>query len=52
MTTKLTYVIAAIVPFGLVFLACVGIAHVVMVGLRERRARQLAHAKAALRPRV
>ncbi|MBS0233068.1 MAG: hypothetical protein JSR99_06240 [Proteobacteria bacterium] len=41
-TTKVAYVVAAIVPFGLVLLACYGIAHVAMIGLRERRARQMA----------
>jgi hypothetical protein len=40
-TTKIAYVVAAIVPFGLVLLACYGIAHVAMIGLRERRARRL-----------
>ena len=41
-TTKALYVVAAIVPFGFVVLALIGILHVVMVGLRERRlSRQL-----------
>jgi hypothetical protein len=40
--TKIAYVVAAIVPFGLVLLACYGIAHVAMIGLREKRARRLA----------
>ena len=39
-TTKLLYVVAAIVPFGFVLLACIGIAHVAMGGLRARRLRQ------------
>jgi hypothetical protein len=39
-TTKIVYVIAAIVPFGFLALACIGIAHVVLVGVRERRLRQ------------
>ena len=40
--TKLTYVVAAIVPFGLVILACAGIAYVAFQGLRGRKARRLA----------
>ncbi len=40
--TKIAYVIAVIVPFGLVFLACIGIAHVAMVGLKEKKAKRLA----------
>ncbi len=39
-TTKIAYVAAAILPFGLVILACVGILHVAISGLRERRHRQ------------
>jgi hypothetical protein len=39
-TTKLAYIIAVIVPFGLVILACVGILHVAIGGLRERHLRQ------------
>jgi hypothetical protein len=46
-TTKLAYVVAAIVPFGFVILACLGIAHVAIGGLRTRRHRrqhaELAH---------
>ncbi len=45
-TTKIAYVVAAIVPFGLVLLACYGVAYVAMVGVREKRARQLALQKA------
>lgn len=45
-TTKIAYVFAAIVPFGFVILACIGIGHVVFVGLRERKARRLSAAKA------
>jgi hypothetical protein len=45
--TKAAYVVAAIVPFGLAFLACVGIAHVAMVGIRERRAKRAALQKAS-----
>jgi hypothetical protein len=41
-TTKVVYVVAAIVPFGLVALACVGILHVAITGLRERRLRRQA----------
>jgi hypothetical protein len=39
-TTKMIYAIAAIVPGGLIALACAGILHVVTVGLRERRLRR------------
>lgn len=39
-TTKLAIVVAAIVPFGFVILACIGILHVAMGGLRDRRLRQ------------
>ena len=45
-TTKIAYGFAAVVPFGFVLLACIGIAHVVLVGLRERKARRLALQKA------
>lgn len=45
-TTKIAYGIAAIVPFGLVILACIGITHVALIGLRERKARRLALQKA------
>lgn len=45
-TTKIAYGFAAVVPFGFVLLACIGIAHVVFVGLRERKARRLALQKA------
>ena len=45
-TTKIAYVVAAIVPFGLVALACYGIAYVAWVGLRERKAKRLALQKA------
>jgi len=38
-TTKMIYAVAAIVPGGFIALACVGILHVVTVGLRERRLR-------------
>jgi hypothetical protein len=41
-TTKILYVIAAIVPGGFIALACYGILHVVAVGLRERRQRRSA----------
>jgi hypothetical protein len=41
-TTKVVYVVAAIVPFGLVALACFGILHVAIGGLRERRLRRQA----------
>lgn len=41
-TTKIAYLIAAIAPGGLILLACLGIAHVAMTGLKDRRARQLA----------
>lgn len=41
-TTKIAYLAAAILPFGLVLLACYGIAYVAVIGLRERRARRLA----------
>jgi hypothetical protein len=39
-TTKIIYAIAAIVPGGFIVLACIGILHVVTVGLRERRLRR------------
>jgi len=39
-TTKVVYVVAAVVPFGLVALACIGILHVAITGLRDRRQRQ------------
>jgi hypothetical protein len=39
-TTKILYVVAAIVPFGCILLACIGIAHVVMVARRERKLQQ------------
>lgn len=39
-TTKIIYAVAAIVPGGLIILACIGILHVVTVGLRERRLRR------------
>jgi hypothetical protein len=39
-TTKLAYCVAAFVPFGCILLACIGIAHVVMVARRERREQQ------------
>ena len=41
-TTKVVYVVAAIVPFGLVALACIGILHVAITGLRDRRRRRRA----------
>jgi hypothetical protein len=41
-TTKALYAIAAISPGGFIALACIGILHVVGVGLRERRQRQAA----------
>ncbi|WP_181337512.1 hypothetical protein [Hyphomicrobium methylovorum] len=44
--TKAIYVIAAIVPGGLILLACIGILHVVRVGLREHKARRPAEALA------
>ena len=47
--TKIAYVIAVIIPFGLALLACVGIAHVAMLGLRERRAKRVALQKAQQR---
>ncbi|WP_409562629.1 hypothetical protein RLW55_19265 [Hyphomicrobium sp. B1] len=37
--TKIAYLIAAIAPGGLILLACLGIAHVAMTGLKDRRAR-------------
>jgi hypothetical protein len=40
--TKVLYVVAAVVPFGCIILACVGIFHVVMVAKRERKQRQQA----------
>ncbi len=45
-TTKLTYIVAAIMPFGFVILACIGIAHVAIGGLRDRK-RRLAQANAS-----
>jgi hypothetical protein len=39
-TTKAIYVVAAIVPFGFVALACIGILHVAIGGLRDRRLRR------------
>ena len=48
-TTKIIYAIAAIVPGGLIVLACIGILHVVSVGLRERKRRL---AQSADRPDV
>jgi len=39
--TKALYAVAAIIPGGFIALACIGILHVVRVGLRERRQRQL-----------
>jgi uncharacterized membrane protein len=45
-TTKILYVVAAIVPFGCILLACIGIAHVVMVARRERKLQQVAEAAA------
>lgn len=39
---KIAYLIAAIAPGGLILLAGIGIAHVAMTGLRDRRARRLA----------
>jgi Flp pilus assembly protein protease CpaA len=45
-TTKIAYAFAVIMPFGLVILACIGIAHVALLGLRERKARRLAFQKA------
>jgi len=41
-TTKLLYGVAAVVPGGFIALACIGILHVVITGLRERRKRQAA----------
>ena len=49
-TTKIAYVVAAIVPFGLVALACYGIAHVAWVGLRERKAKTSGFAKSLTPP--
>lgn len=40
--TKVLYVVAAVVPFGCIILACIGIFHVVMVAKRERKQRQQA----------
>ena len=37
--TKVVYIVAAIVPFGLVVLACIGIVHVAIGGLRRRKLR-------------
>lgn len=39
---KLFYALAAIAPGGFIVLACLGVLHVVRVGLRERRERQTA----------
>lgn len=41
-TSKIAFVVAAIVPFGFVILACIGIAHVALGGLRDRKRRQAA----------
>lgn len=38
--SKTAVLIAAIVPFGFVLLACLGIAHVAIGGLRDRRRRR------------
>jgi len=38
--TKAFYAVAAVVPGGLIVLACIGILHVARIGLRERRKRQ------------
>jgi hypothetical protein len=43
-TTKMAYLVAAIVPFGFILLASVGILHVALGGLRDRRLRQQARA--------
>ncbi len=45
-TTKLTFIFAAIIPFGFVILACLGIAHVAIGGLRDRKRRRLAQVRA------
>lgn len=42
--TKAIYAIAAIVPGGLILLACIGILHVVRIGLREKKMRHRAEA--------
>jgi hypothetical protein len=51
-TTKIIYAIAAIVPGGLIVLACIGILHVVSIGLRDRKLRRLAQSAKADRPDV
>ncbi|WP_290981366.1 hypothetical protein [Hyphomicrobium sp.] len=51
-TTKIAYIASAIVPFGLVLLACYGIAYVAMTGLKDRRARKLALLKVPAKARV
>lgn len=50
--TKIAYVLAAIAPGGVILLACLGIAHVAMTGLKDRRARQLALQKIPLKANV
>ncbi|HVZ04564.1 hypothetical protein [Hyphomicrobium sp.] len=45
-TTKIFYGIAAVAPGGFIALACIGILHVVAVGLRERRKRRAARVAA------
>ncbi|MET0409563.1 MAG: hypothetical protein ABW006_14475 [Hyphomicrobium sp.] len=40
--TKIAYLIAAVAPGGLILLACIGIAHVAITGLKDRKARELA----------
>jgi len=51
-TTKIIYLIAAIAPGGLILLACLGIAHVAITGLKDRKARHLALQKAPVKPNV
>jgi hypothetical protein len=48
-TTKFILLIAAIAPGGVILLACIGIAHVALTGLKDRKARQLAVQKIAVR---
>lgn len=50
--TKIAYLIAAIAPGGLILLACFGIAHVAMTGLKDRRARRVALQAVPVKPSV
>lgn len=50
--TKILYLFAAIAPGGLILLACLGIAHVAITGLKDRKARQLALQKVPVNPNV